>query len=94
MRKDIEIIIRQSSTTVLSKSNQITFSKTGHLIALFTTAPFSTSMLDELESSKIVQVEEYNRDENTGTIKLMEKFGYSNEVFTDVITNVFIKYDL
>lgn len=95
IRTDIEVIIRKASITILTKDNQITFSPASEQVALFSTAEFTTPMLDELEKSKIVEVEEYAYSkESNAMIKINKRFGFSNEKFTDILTYVIEKYNL
>ncbi|MDO9634249.1 MAG: hypothetical protein Q7J05_04290 [Paludibacter sp.] len=92
-RSDIQIVIRKASITILSAENQLTFSCCADVISLFSTANLSMKMLDELESSKIVEVESYT---NNGGCRLIlnAKFGYSSEKLTDVILDLVEKNNL
>jgi len=94
-RTDIEIIVRKSSATILSKNNQITYSSCNDKISLFSTADFSTKMLDEIESSKIVEIENYEQHVGSGCALIMhKKFGYCTLKLQDVLLDIVEKYEL
>lgn len=94
-RTDIQVIIRKASITVLTKENQITFSPAGEQIALFSTSEWKTQMLDDLEKSKIVEIESYEHsEESNAMLKIRKKFGFSNETFTDTLIYIVEKYNL
>jgi hypothetical protein len=93
-RSDIQIFTRKESITILTKENQFTYSRAGDNIALFTTAGFTMPMLDELDASKIVQVEHYTFCKESGTVKLNRRFGFSNESFTNTLIYLIEKYGL
>jgi hypothetical protein len=89
-RTDIEIIQKKDSTTVKSRCNQVTFSR--NVIRLFSTARLTAAMLDEMESSGIVTVEECNFEK--GLALLTPGSFYDPEKFAGVITALFEKYNL
>lgn len=89
-RRDIEIIQKKESTTVRSDSGYMTFSR--NVIKLFSSAPLTAPMLDDLEFSGIVRVESCSYEK--GLIVLTPGSFYDLEKFTDVITGLFEKYDL
>ena len=93
-RLDIEVVVRGASITVLTKDNQTTFSPAGEKIALFSTAEFTMPMLDELESSKILEIESYTYSDDSGTVKINKKFGFTNEIFTDILIDLIEKHNL
>lgn len=93
-RSDIQVIVRKSSISILTNENQFTFSPSGEYIAMFSTAEFTTPMLDELEKSKIIEVDSYSYSEEAGTIKMNQKFGFTNEKFTDLLIDLIEKHDL
>ncbi|MEA4975695.1 MAG: hypothetical protein VB046_08175 [Paludibacter sp.] len=92
-RSDIQIIIRKASITILTAENQLTFSCCADVISVFSTADLSMKMLDELESSKIVEVESYT---NNGGCRLVlnVKFGYTSEKLTDILLDLVEKHNL
>lgn len=92
-RSDIQIYIRKSSITILTVANQLTFSRSSDLISVFSTANFSMKILDELESSKIVEVNSYTNEDGCRLV-MNAKFGYSSEKFTDVLLDIIEKYNL
>lgn len=95
IRADINVITRQSSITILTKDNQITFSPVRNQIALFSTAEWGTTMLDDLEKSKIVEVESYEySDGSNAMLKINPKLGFSNEKFTNLLIFIIEKNDL
>ena len=93
-RSDIQVIARRSSITILTKDNQMTFSPVGNNIAMSCTAEITMLMLDELEKSKIIEVESYIYSEGFGAIKIYKKFGFTNEKFTDLLIDLIEKYNL
>lgn len=93
-RSDIQIIARKASIIILTKDNQITFSPAGEKIALFTTAEFTMPMLDELEKSQVLEVDSYTYSGECGTVKVNKKFGFTNEIFTDLLIDLIEKFNL
>lgn len=92
-KTEIEIVVKKNSITILTKENQITFSSSEEEIQVFSTAELSTSMLDDLERTKIVKVKRYSFSGNSNLI-LEKMFGYSNEAFTDCLVDLILKNNL
>jgi hypothetical protein len=72
----------------------MTFSPTGEKLALFTTTELTMPMLDELENSKIVEVEHYTYSGESGTVKCYKRFGFDNEKFINLLIYLIEKYEL
>ena len=94
IRSDIQVITRKESITILTKDNQMTFSPVGENIALFSTTELSMPMLDELEKSQAVEVESYTYSAGAGTVKINKKFGFTNEIFIDLLIDLIEKHNL
>ena len=94
IRSDIHTFIRKASITILTKENQMTFSLERDNIAMFTTAEFTMPMLDELEQSKIVEVDHYAYEGESGAIKLNKKFGFTEEKYINILIYLIEKYNL
>ena len=90
----IQSFFRKYSMVLLSRDNLFTFSPVGEDLALFTTAEFTTTMLDELEKSGIVYVKHYTYTGEAGTIRFYKKFGFENEKFTHMLMYLIEKYGL
>ena len=93
-RSDIQVIIRRSSITILTKYNQITFSPSGKAIAMFSTVQFTKNMLSELENSKIIEIERYTNSDDWCTVKIRKKFGFTNDALTNLLVYILEKYKL
>jgi hypothetical protein len=89
-RVDIEVRQAKDSITIKSHSNFMTFDKKGKKI--YSSAKLTANMLDDIESSKIVVVEEC--DFEKGLILLKPLCFFKIENFTDVLISLFEKYDL
>jgi len=92
IRSDIQVFVKKNSTTIMSNENQFTFSKNQDEIRAFSTAPFSMSMLDDIESSGIVSVNCFSLEK--GSMVMDAKSFYTVEKMTDIIVSVFEKYHL
>jgi hypothetical protein len=89
-REDIEVQQTKDSITIKSYSNFMTFGKDGKKI--YSSAKLTTNMLDDIESSKIVVVQECNFEK--GLIILTPLTFFTIEKFTDVLVSLFEKYVL
>jgi|GEM_PF-6511487 len=94
-RTDIQVIVRKSSMTILTKKNQLTFPTSGQIISVFSTAKLTPAMLDELDSSKIIEVEGFSWDDEstTGSLRITKKDFFSNEKLIDIFIDIVEKHD-
>ena len=90
IREDIEVRQAKNSITIKSYSNFMTFDKKGKKI--YSSAKLTSQMLDDIESSGIVSVEECNFEKGFILLKPLDFF--SIEKFTDVLISLFEKYNL
>ena len=93
-RTDIQIIKRRSSINILTENNLMNFSPSGESITMSSTAEITMPMLDELEKSKVIEVESYTYSDDFGTVKINKKFGFTNEIFIDILIDLIEKYNL
>jgi len=94
IRPSIQIITHKKARTIFTKELQITFASSGKRVKLFTTLKFTMPMLDDLEKSRIVQVERSLYSDEIGWIEMNRLFGYSDENFTKVLLSIIDKYNL
>jgi hypothetical protein len=74
----------------------MTFSPAGDSIAMFSTAGMTMPMLDELERSQVLEVDSCTHSEGSEAtvIKIKKKFGFTNEIFIDLLIDLIEKYNL
>ncbi|MDR1624138.1 MAG: hypothetical protein LBS04_04105 [Tannerellaceae bacterium] len=89
-----QVVIHKLTRTIFPEELQITFASSGKKVRLFTTVMFTMPMLDDLEQSKIVQVEGSSYSDGMGWIAMSQRFGYSDEKFTNVLFAIIDKFDL
>ena len=96
IRPDISVIPRKASITILTKDNQMTFSPAaGENIYLFSTAQLTPRMFNELEKSKVVEVESCTYcSGNFVFVHIQKKFGFTNEILTDLLVDLIEKNGL
>jgi hypothetical protein len=90
IREDIKVSQTKDSITIKSYSNFMTFDKTGKKI--YSSAKLTANMMDDIESSKIVEVKECNFEK--GLILLRPLTFFTIEKFTDLLISLFEKYHL
>lgn len=92
-RTEIEVVIKKNSITILTKENQITFSSSDKEVKMFSTAKFSMLLLDEIEATKIVKVDNYSFNE-TASLILKKQFGYTNQAFIECLVDLIQKHNI
>ena len=93
MTTQIEIIHKKESTIIRSSYSDLSFSHSVQpIVSCHASGKLTSPMIDDLEQSGIVSVEEV--DYEKGFIKILPKSFYSIEKMTDVFVFVFEKYNL